>query len=213
VGPNAAIDLDEGGAMGFAEHGGSAIGGARTEIIDIEERMNIFGLLMVAGKQAKVASTATEKVINKGNQTSVLSEMAGTFKDAIEKCLDIHAAYYGLPDGGKVNIIKDLDKLVLDPQMFQTYLQMVKDYRLDVETVWEIMQQADMLPDNFDPNVVKANIQRAQDESDARFTKRLQQGRMVGNSDGNGDTGNGNQPPNPPRPRTGPESFGQAPPS
>lgn len=209
VGPNAAIDLDEGGQMGFAEHGGSAIGGARTEILDLEERMNIFGLLMIAGKSSKISPTATEKVITKSNQTSVLSEMASSFKDAIEKCLDVHAEYYGLPDGGKVNIIKDLDKLVLDSQMLQMYIQMVKEYSLDIETVWIIMQQADLLPDEFDPVVTEANIKRARDDADARFQKRLKQG-IRGTGKGGAEPDEGT-PAKPPRPRTGPESFGQAP--
>lgn len=206
VGANAAVDLDEGGAMGYAEHAGSAIGGTRTEIRDLEERMNIFGLMMTAPRETKAAATATERVITKGNQTSVLSAMAGSIKQGLELALRVHAMYRGLASGGTVNVTKDLDKLTLSPQMFQLYLQMVKEYVLDVETLWLIMQQADLLPDGFDSVKAMKNILQARSEAEQRLKDRLN---MKGGTmaDKNPDSNPNDK--KPPNPRTGPESFGQ----
>lgn len=204
IGPNAAIDLDDGGQMGFAEHGGGAIGGARTEIIDLEQRMALLGLQLTAPTEGKAVQTATTSVINKSSQMSILSIMAGSFKDGLEKAMDIHADYYGYPDGGTANIIKDFDRLTLDVQMLTMLETMIKDNNLDVETLWAMMEQADILPDEFDAKKVAENIKkRRQEDLDFAVVKMNKVNTAAKN------TGQPPTPSKPPNPRTGPESFGQ----
>lgn len=160
VGPNAGVDLNNGGSMGFAEHRGSAIGGARTELQDLEERMSAMGLEMLAPKANKIQVTATERVTGRSSQMSMLSRMATLAKGGFDQALKATAEYYS-ETPSELNLMRNFDRLTLDPQTVLVYIQLRQQGIIDDDVMWSILTSADWIPDGVDLKKMAANIKAA----------------------------------------------------
>lgn len=152
-GPNRIIDVAQGGDVWWAEHHGYAIGHARTEILDLEQRMSVLGLSLLARKTDASAVTATEKRIDSAEQSSSLGLFARNLQDGVKQAFEYLAIYLGKPaeKGGSVTINNSFDDLSLDPQKLGQYSKMVSEGQLSIETLWQMMQMYGELPENFDP--------------------------------------------------------------
>ena len=159
ISPDAGIDVDTGGAVGWAEIQGSSIDKAQEEIAKVEGRMAALGLSVIA-EQPKSARTATESVMDYDAETSELSSMARALQDGLEAAFGFHAQFMGLEmaAGGSVGINKDFSQLSLDAQTLQSYSNMVAAGQVSLDTLWSIMQRAEKLPEEFDAELEKERI-------------------------------------------------------
>jgi hypothetical protein len=163
-GPNRIIDVAQGGDVWWAEHHGYAIDGARTEILDIEQRMSVIGLSLLARKPDSQAVTATEKILDSAEQSSALASVARAVQDAAKQCLELHARYVGKHEGGSININNIFDNLSLEPAKLAQYSNMVGLGQLSLETLWQILESYGELPENFNKEEELERIAGATDK-------------------------------------------------
>lgn len=163
----------------YVETSGNAYDASREELQDIEQRMSALGLAVLVRKD-QTQRTATENSNDKLEQDSDLASMARGTSDAIEEAFGLHAMWMGEQDGGSCEINRDFNALSLSPQMVATLIAAVPD-KLSVETLWEILQQGEVLPDTFDPEEEQARLQQAGAAELAAVTEALRRDRMTRN--------------------------------
>lgn len=160
---NRAIKLPVGGDGKYLEPTGAALTHSREELQDIEQRMAALGLSMLQ-RQTRAAETAEAKRIDKAEADSQLAAIAYALQDAAEEALGFHAEWRGLEiagnDGGSIEINRDFGVEPLDPQMVRVLSDLVGEGRLSVETLWDMLERGDILPDTFDPEVERERLER-----------------------------------------------------
>lgn len=159
IGPNRIIDVPKDGDLKYVEHQGAAIEKARQELLDIEERMAIVGLQLLARRSNAQAKTATEKILNAAEQSSTLQSMVRGLQDAAEQALAIHARFRGLKSGGQVKINTDFQGLAIDPSKLQVYSQMVQAGQMSLVSLWNVMRTYGELPVDFDAETEKNRLE------------------------------------------------------
>jgi len=142
VGVGSVVDVPDEGDLKWCEHSGKAIESGRTELQDLEQRMALMGVSMLAQK-TDANITATEIRSNNLQESSDLSTMARSLQDAIEEALGFHAAYYGIDDGGSVKLGVAESDLTLDAQMITALITAVNSQPplLTAETFLQILQR------------------------------------------------------------------------
>ena len=165
VGPFTAVDLPVDGDLKYAEHSGAAIPAAQQELSNSKANMATLGLLLLS-QRPQVAQTATESVIDDKAESSELAGMARGLEDGIETALMYHAMYLGQKSGGSVTVNKDFAKLGLEPQKITAISTAVEKRQLSLETMWEIMQRADELPNTFDAKKEQQRLKESEPESE-----------------------------------------------
>jgi len=158
IGPSKIFDVGAGGDLKYVEHRGSAIGAARTELLDIEERMAITGMQLLA-RSNQVTATATEKILDSAEQSSTLQVMVRSMISGTERALSFHANYLGEKTGGSLNVSANFQGLALDPSKLQTYSQMVAARQMSLVTFWSMMKQHGELPEEFDFELEKRRLE------------------------------------------------------
>lgn len=159
ISPDTGFDVGEGGAVGWAEIQGGSISSAQTEITNVEGRMAALGLSVIA-EQPRSARTATESVMDYEAESSELSTWARSLEDGLEMAVDYTAQFLGMKagDGGSVEVNKDFTRMLLTSADIAMYSEMVAAGQLDIETLWALMQRAEKLPDDFNPDEAKERI-------------------------------------------------------
>ena len=111
--------------------------------------MTALGLQHLVQGQS-VQKTAEEDRNQRTEVWSSLAAMARGLRDGLENALQLHAAYLGLPDGGRIEVNKDFDALSISPQMAAQLLAMQERGVLARETLWDILIRGEVLPETFD---------------------------------------------------------------
>lgn len=123
IGPRTVIDVPLGGGFTWSEPNSNSLGMSRQEVRDIEEEMDLLGtnyLSKPADRQA-----AQTSVIQASKIESQLYLFASDLAQGITEALAYHAAYLGLPYGGRVVLdTKFFRDLASDPQLLQVLLQL-----------------------------------------------------------------------------------------
>lgn len=143
------LDIPVDGDAKYLEPTGVAIEFTQNEIDRCKQNIASLGLLLLSS-QPKVTKTATETTVEYTAETSELSAIARNLQDCLERCLMIHADYLGVDAGGQIAVNKDFVKLGLDAQTIQRMQDDVSNGRLTLESYWKILEQAELLPDNFE---------------------------------------------------------------
>ena len=125
LGPNAAIVTSNPNASAmYVAHDGAALGSARMSLEDLKNEMGTLGLSMLA-PQKRSAETAEAKRMDKATTDSALAVTARGLQDAAERAMGFHAAYYGLDDGGSIEVNRDFEGIMMDAPVMQAYGQLV----------------------------------------------------------------------------------------
>jgi hypothetical protein len=161
IGPNSLVDLPVGGDLKYVEHAGHAIDKAQAEIERSKGNMAALGLLLLAQKP-QVQSTATESVLEYEAESSELAGMARGLEDGLELALDYTAQFLGLGEGngGTVKVNRDFAHITLDAQTINTLIGMVSNGQLTLDTMWKMLEEAEILPEDFDAEQEKAELQK-----------------------------------------------------
>ena len=167
IGPNSVLDLPVGGDLKYVEHAGTAIDKAQGEIDRSRANMAALGLLLLAQKP-QARATATESVLDYEAESSELAGMARSLEDALELALDYTGQFLGLGEGngGTIKVNRDFVHTHLDAQTITTLTNMVAADQITLETLWKMLEEAEILPEDFDAEAEKKELDsKAQKES------------------------------------------------
>lgn len=157
VGSDMAIKLPLHGDAKYLEPQGAALESSRLELQDILQNMAALGLAMLQ-RDTRAAETAEAKRIDKSETNSRLGSAARGLQDGVETALGYHALWIGETDGGSCAVNRDFEDQEMDPAMVKELSAMVGADQLDLETLWDMMKQGGLLPENFDAETVIARL-------------------------------------------------------
>jgi hypothetical protein len=143
------LTLPIGGDAKWVAHDGQALEQTRLAISDLMAYMATIGLSMLSPDK-RTAETAEGKRIDKSASDSKLGVTARGVQDGLERALGFHARYYRLPSGGSVEVNKDFENLKMDAQTISALSALVANGQLSIETLWEMLQEGNVLPGTFD---------------------------------------------------------------
>lgn len=169
-GANVLQDLPAEGSFEWVEPKGTAFQPTREELQDLETQMAALGLAFLAS-DTRAAETAEAKRIDSVAQNATVVSVADALDDFAERCLAFHAEYMGLavstdsgaPSGGSFKSNRDFERTVLDPQTLNTLSEMQTRGQLSLSTLWRLMEQGNALPDGFDADAERADLQDDRD--------------------------------------------------
>lgn len=96
IGPNRLIVADDPAAdIKFVEHSGAAIEAGRQDLIDLEEKMAVMGLDLMAVRPGH--PTATGKAIDQAHYHATLQQVIDSLKDSLNEMLRILAVWMDIP--------------------------------------------------------------------------------------------------------------------
>lgn len=158
VGPNRALYIpDTEGDAYLLEMTGAALGANREQLQDYKADMAQLGLSMLM-RETRAAETAEAKRMDKASEDSDLAAFVAALEDAVNRALYFHAQYRNLEVDEAVSINRDFTGTQMDAQMIQTLSNLVSVGQLSLDTLWGQLQQGEVLPENFDPDVEMASL-------------------------------------------------------
>lgn len=163
--PSSGIDLPMEGDAKYVEPAGTGLEAAERRIAKSEQRMALLGLSMLQS-ESRAAETATSKRIDKAESDSALSTHARASQDAFEEALRLTAKWLGVEgdmpakndDARWIALNMDFERLVMDAQTITALSNMVSARQLTEETLWSMLERAEVLPGDFDPEVERAKL-------------------------------------------------------
>lgn len=150
LGPLSLFNVPIDGDLKVVEPTGSGLAPSREDLKDIEARMAVLGMAVLAERRTAPA-TATEELLDHVKEESALATAAQSLKDALEQALLFHARYLGLEDGGSIELGSTMEELTLSPEELQAWSGLVKERQLPLEEFWSILRRAGKLSADFDP--------------------------------------------------------------
>jgi hypothetical protein len=112
----AVTSLDPAGTLQWVEHSGAAINAGRQDLQDLAQQMQALGMQLLVSSH----ETATGAMLDSTKETSTLSQMADSLKDALEQALEWMAFYAGEPGQNiTVDVNKDFGIVPLTAQEVQ----------------------------------------------------------------------------------------------
>ena len=175
LGPNDGLDLPQGGDAKYVSHDGASLASVKASLDDLVAHIASLGMSMLSA-QKRTAETATAKKIDKASTDSALAVTARGEQDAAERALGFHARYLKLPDGGSITINRDFENEMLDAQTISALSGLVREGQLTVESLWKMLQAGKVLPDDFDADEEKGEL-----DAEAEL-KRQQAGEIAENT-------------------------------
>lgn len=142
------------------EPSGQGLEEGRQELQDIEKRMAALGLAMLQ-RDTRQAETAEARRIEKAETDSSLAAAARGLEDALNEALAKHAEWMDQEVGAAVSVNRDFQNQIISPQMVTTLSGLVGKGQLSVETMWDILEQGEVLPEGFDSDVEQNRIEGA----------------------------------------------------
>jgi len=162
VGSSFGINLPVGGDAKYLEPNGASLSEMREELRDIEQRMAALGLAMLQ-RDTRAAETAEARRIEKSETDSSLSTAARLLAAAATEALSYHAEWLDLDAGGTCAVNRDFDAQLLDPAMIRELRAMVADGQLSLETLWEMLEKGEILPESFDAEIERDRLENSPD--------------------------------------------------
>lgn len=160
IGGNRAIFLPLGADAKFVQVDGKSIEHLEKDLENLQKRLVAKGLDFV-NDDHYVPPTATEVILSYTERTSKLAKMVRSLGDATELALDITAEMEGLDQGGSITIGVDENSLTLSAEQMRILSEYNERGQLSLHTLWQIMDRADQLPDDFDEKDELARLKQA----------------------------------------------------
>jgi hypothetical protein len=156
LGPGTIVDVPIGGAFAWAEPRADSLDRSRQQLLDIEAAMDFLGIDYVVKPSDRQAAATTE--VQAAKVESKLYLFASDFAQGVTECLSDHAAYLGLPSGGRVELnTKFFERTGSDPQLLQVYLQMKQEGVLDRTQLLRLARDRNFIPATFDVDGASKN--------------------------------------------------------
>ena len=160
IGPNVAIDVSENGDVKYVEHSGQALSATRQELKDLEARMAALGLSALQ-HETRLVMSAESKRMDKTEKDASIAVAARSMLDAAELCLDFTAQFLGYPpgQGGSIYLDMDFNVETMDAQTMTALTTMVGQGQLSLYTMWEVLKNRGVLPEDMDEDAEMERIQ------------------------------------------------------
>lgn len=166
ISPSVGLDLPMGGDAKFISPPADGFDAVERRIEKSEHRLAVLGMSALMGVKAR-PETATGERIEKAETDSALASHARATQDAIEEAVRLTAKWLGIeeqlpersPESRWVALNRDFEALTLDAQMVTAIANVVTERHLSPETLWDILQRASILTDDFDPETEKDRIE------------------------------------------------------
>ncbi|MGH9769323.1 MAG: DUF4055 domain-containing protein [Blastocatellia bacterium] len=165
------------GKIYFAEPTGAGLNPQRTDMLDLEAQMARLGLAIMAPNAPSPEKTATEIFARHIEADSDLATAARSLKDGLELALTFTTQYSDpqAASGGSVEGL-ETDHLTLSAQEMTAYSQMQANGQLSLQTLWEVLNRAGKLPENFDAEVEEQRIKEEVKMKSENFLKSFDRG-------------------------------------
>lgn len=125
--------------MAFVEHGGAAVEAGSKDLESLEERMRQAGAELLVLRAGQV--TATQVSAENAMGMCVLQELTQSLQDALNRALEITAAWVGDPAPGTVKLFNDFAASSLAEASAQIVLQWNQAGKLSDETTFAEFQR------------------------------------------------------------------------
>lgn len=125
IGPNRLIMAEDSTAdIKFVEHSGAAIAAGRQDLLDLEEKMAVMGLDLIARRPGQ--PTATARAIDRAQSNAFLHMLIDDVRDHLNGMLKYAALWFGLPEdsAGEVVLPKHFP---IDPKTSDGAEQLLSD--------------------------------------------------------------------------------------
>lgn len=144
---------------GMLESQGFGLDATQAELQAIQQNMAALGLRMLLRKSSPQPTTATADILEKSESNASLATFATALEDAVNLALIYHAAYRtDVQTPGTVAVNRDFHEQLVSPQMIQVLSGLVGEGRLSQETMWAMLIEGEVLPEDFDPEIERARI-------------------------------------------------------
>lgn len=186
VGPNHAIFTPEPNAkLAWVAHDGSSLEDCRRALEDLKSDMGTIGVAMLA-PQKREAETAEAKRLDKATSDSALSTSARALQDALERALIFHANYLNLEQGGSIEVNRDFEGVLMEPQVMTAFANLVSQ-GLPWDIALDQLQRGGRIGEDVNPEevaLVIAGEMAAQREFEAEQARQRFQQFEDQNADG-----------------------------
>lgn len=117
-----------------------------------ERQMGATGLSFLAPDAGNPSRTATAARIDSAAQNGGLASDARALGDCLENTIVQMGRYRGIEvkRGGSVTVNRDFEQRVLDAGLIAAYSNMESAGQIDLDTLWDIMENGQALPAGFD---------------------------------------------------------------
>jgi len=176
VGPNTVHTTNNPQAkMEYVSHGGQALSACKQSLDDLKSDMGTLGMQMLA-PQKRTAGTASAKRMDKTTEDASLAVTARGLQDCIERCLDFHAKYLGLEEGGSIQINREFDEQTMQADMLASWAGAVTAAGLPPRLLVEAMQVGGLISPDEDVDELAGEMQAAQDAKSAQAVQQAKDG-------------------------------------
>jgi hypothetical protein len=107
-------------------------------------------------------------------------------QDGAERALGFHAKYMKMDDGGSITINRDFENLTLTPQQVTALSALVRDGHLTIETLWKMLQDGNVLPDDFDEIAERGQLDAEAEIKRVQMQEDMAAAAALNNSDSGG---------------------------
>lgn len=122
-----------------------------SERIDtIESQMTILGLQTLATPK-NVGESAEAKRLDRVQSDSIMAVAAQFLQNALNSALYFHSAFLGENKAPTCQVSRDFELATLDPTMLSTLFQIRQGDGLSQETFLRLLQQGEIMPDDWTP--------------------------------------------------------------
>ena len=162
VGPDKGIAVPAGGAVGYVEHSGKGIEAGFADLDRIEKRMESAGMTVRIENAGSV--TATTSAINSAETNAALKAIAKGLEDSLAQALQYTADMLKIASGGYVTVYDGFAEEA--PQgTVDELIKLRSTSNLSRETLWSILDQRGILPDDFDAEAEAAKLEGDQESA------------------------------------------------
>lgn len=148
----------------FVEHSGAAIGAGQKDLEHLEFQMETLGLQLVVAQNGP--QTATGENRNEKKETSRLSGMADSLKDALEQCFVWMAEYESMEFGSSVNVHKDFTASNVSAVVLNLLITSVQNGKISRKTFWAELVRRGVLLEDFDIDLEETLLDEEKEDID-----------------------------------------------
>lgn len=157
---------DPDATAGVLESQGFGLDATKDELTTIETRMASLGLQMLVRPSGVQGSdnrtTATSDIMRASEADAAIVLFADALETATNHALRVHASYNKKrPESGTVAFSRDFHEQVMDPALLRVLLELVASDYLSLDTLWAMLIEGELLPEEFVPEEERSRIEKA----------------------------------------------------
>ena len=144
LGSSVVHQFKENGKWGFLEFSGAGLGMIREEMKSKEERMVLLGGKILTNDK-KVGESAEAMRINRSGENGVLSDIALSVEEGINKALSIMAQWEGITDNQEIKLNMDFNASGLSANELNALVGAWQKGNLSGKELFEIEKKAELI--------------------------------------------------------------------